>query len=229
MALSWTEFRAAANALGPFQRGLLESNDPHANAWNWRWEDAPAGHVLQRRLPGWGFLVSRNNTRFVQAASVADPSDSQWEDSDAEAGEIPHIASGGRPDAAGEASIVFFEYHVVYSPTYEAPVLYVYAALPDGTPLSTDALQTHLQRTLSVHGPAPHLISQDEHPVLGTPSYYLHPCETARCLALLVGQTSPPLVKLLAWFSLVQACTGMAVPPSSAERTHAPNEMKKLT
>ncbi|KAF8443626.1 hypothetical protein BGX38DRAFT_1271836 [Terfezia claveryi] len=81
------------------------------------------------------------------------------------------------------------EYHIVLSPVYCVPVLYFNMAI-DSTPASLDDVYQHLVRqsdlskdvsweetlrAVGVHG----AISQGEHPVLGTPFWFIHPCETA--------------------------------------------------
>lgn len=104
---------------------------------------------------------------------------------------------------------VTLEHHVVYSPTFQAPVLYFNAFDPgllcgvlsskhqlnngyfhipiilDGSSLSLD--QVYDWVISAVSGPNLRLpttvsskggITQDEHPILGLPFYYIHPCNT---------------------------------------------------
>ncbi|KAI7886676.1 hypothetical protein K492DRAFT_203197 [Lichtheimia hyalospora FSU 10163] len=80
---------------------------------------------------------------------------------------------------------ITLEHHIVYSPTFQAPVLYFNAYDPDGSSLSLDQVydwvisavsgaNVRLPTTLSPQGG----ITQDEHPILGLPFYYIHPCNT---------------------------------------------------
>ncbi|KAI8051921.1 uncharacterized protein B0P05DRAFT_479938 [Gilbertella persicaria] len=61
-----------------------------------------------------------------------------------------------------------FEHHIVYSTSYQVPVLYFKATHLDGTPLSPQ----HIDRLSQAR------LSQLDHPVLGTPFWYIHPCDT---------------------------------------------------
>ncbi|KDO30611.1 hypothetical protein SPRG_04511 [Saprolegnia parasitica CBS 223.65] len=201
MAMTWTEFRAGADALLGLQQRLHADGHDRLSCWNWRWENAPAGHALHRILPGWGFLVSANNVRHCSApAHAADACDSASDDDDV-------VALAPQP-----TDIVLVDYHVVYSPTYAAPTLYLRATTPDGRPVPTSTVRAQVHaaanRCASIVD-VDHFISQDEHPVRSTPCYMLHPCETASCLRLLLADrpTASPLETLLAWLSLVQPVT----------------------
>ncbi|KAF8422906.1 hypothetical protein EV426DRAFT_704652 [Tirmania nivea] len=85
--------------------------------------------------------------------------------------------------------LAIIEYNIVLSPIYCVPVLYFNMTI-DSTPASLDDVYQHLVwqsdvsrdvnweetlRAVGVHG----AISQGEHPVLGTPLWFIHPCETA--------------------------------------------------
>ncbi|EQC30344.1 hypothetical protein SDRG_11921 [Saprolegnia diclina VS20] len=204
MAMTWAEFRAGADALVSLQQRLhADDHDLHSSS-NWRWENAPAGHALHRILPGWGFLVSANNVRHcVAPVHAVDVHDSASDDDD-------DVALAPQP-----TDKVLVDYHVVYSLTYAAPTLYLRATTPDGRPVPTSTVRAQVHaaanRCTSIIN-VDHFISQDEHPVLSTPCYMLHPCETASCLKLLLATrptASSPLATLLAWLSLVQPVTQM--------------------
>jgi hypothetical protein len=71
---------------------------------------------------------------------------------------------------------------VVYSDTWGAPVLYFQVQSTDGTKLMRDEVLHELgwdQENLADHW---QFISEDENPITGAPSYFLHPCQTSECL-----------------------------------------------
>ena len=64
-----------------------------------------------------------------------------------------------------------------------------------------------------------HICAQ-EHPVLGTPFYMLHPCETSARMALLMGSSSVSTDDknyLMSWFSLIGPAVHLPMPLSVAQ------------
>ncbi|CAI2178588.1 18122_t:CDS:2 [Funneliformis geosporum] len=82
------------------------------------------------------------------------------------------------------------DYHIIYSTSYKVPVLYFNAYHNDGTPLTNDEIYSCLIqpsrlediKIAGFHGG----ISQQDHPTLLIPFYYLHPCETATLMKSIV-------------------------------------------
>lgn len=108
------------------------------------------------------------------------------------------------------------DFHIVYHVIYQTPVLYFRATRVDGTPVRyepSDAL--HLAgMSSSASGRRTAVVSMEEHPVLGTPFSFLHPCETSTAMDLLLSEATQQQqtqekapVYLLAWLSLVQPLT----------------------
>ncbi|ETV94064.1 hypothetical protein H310_12096 [Aphanomyces invadans] len=221
MSMSWDAFRAAASALTVFQGALMDVNHPFAEEWNWEWEIAAPSNPLHRAYPGYGYLISRNNVRHVGAAPL-DEGSCGTHDGELDVGErfVSDPCAVDPTTNSVDGCMCMYEFHVVYSPTYKVPLLYLRGHLVDGTLLNTQTVQQHMST------PGAKFISQDEHPVLGLPFYVLHPCETAACLSLLLDQRVstasstrpplPPLQHLLAWLTLVQPCTRIRVPASFA-------------
>jgi len=56
--------------------------------------------------------------------------------------------------------------------------------------------------------PEPFKISQDEHPLLGIPFYFLHPCGTENLLEEVGGSAS----YLLSWLSVAGPAVGLFIP-----------------
>jgi ubiquitin-like-conjugating enzyme ATG10 len=121
-------------------------------------------------------------------------------------------------------------YDVVYSPSYQVPVIYLtFAEATTGksTPLpSADEIYDMLvpqdfktpMRDVGVMG----ALSMAEHPITGMPAYFVHPCRTQEALAPLLENTShetgsePAVQYLLLWFGVIGASVGLSVPVNLA-------------
>ncbi|KAI8887387.1 hypothetical protein K501DRAFT_242534 [Backusella circina FSU 941] len=76
---------------------------------------------------------------------------------------------------------VKMEHHIVYSTSYQVPVMYFQAFFQDGTPLDLKDIYQHIIPKYyhqELTGLPQNPISQTEHPELGTPFWYIHPCDT---------------------------------------------------
>jgi ubiquitin-like-conjugating enzyme ATG10 len=122
-------------------------------------------------------------------------------------------------------------YDVVYSPTYQAPVLYLTFAEASTSKIiplpSADDVYDMLvpqgfktpMRDIGVMG----ALSMAEHPINGVPAYFVHPCRTQEALAPLLGDTShnaetePAVEYLLLWFGVIGASVGLSVPVNTAK------------
>ncbi|KAI1280569.1 Serine/threonine-protein phosphatase 2A activator [Halotydeus destructor] len=105
------------------------------------------------------------------------------------------------------------EYHVVYSETYQVPVLYFNVTKQDGSYLSIEEIWSNIPVCLRPEPPGSeplsrtnegekaaeesdngtlaigfqhfgHMVTQMEHPLLGLPYFMVHPCNTSRLMAL---------------------------------------------
>lgn len=114
-------------------------------------------------------------------------------------------------------------YDVVHSPSYQVPVLYLtflHISQP-GLPspdevyslLVPDTHKPQLQ-TVGVMG----ALSMADHPTTGTPSYFVHPCQTQTAMAAVTaGRTMKPEEYLLVWLGLVGQSVGLSVPIGLAQ------------
>lgn len=75
---------------------------------------------------------------------------------------------------------VRWEYHVIYSPSYQSPVLYFNAWHPNGQLLSLDEVISTVVACFrdEISRNKWSALTQQEHPFLRVPFYYLHPCKT---------------------------------------------------
>ncbi|KAF9135178.1 hypothetical protein BGX30_011644 [Mortierella sp. GBA39] len=113
-------------------------------------------------------------------------------------------------------------YHIVFSPSYQVPVLYFNAYRPDGPAISLEEIYESLVpeewrgaiRNAGLNGG----ISQQDHPVLNTPYFYMHPCETVPLMETILqnnGSTSgTPFLEsyIVTWLSFTGQAIGVSVP-----------------
>ncbi|KAG9065807.1 E2-like conjugating enzyme atg10 [Linnemannia hyalina] len=113
-------------------------------------------------------------------------------------------------------------YHIVFSPSYQVPVLYFNAYRPDGPAISLEEIYESLVpeewrgavRDAGLNGG----ISQQDHPVLNTPYFYMHPCETVPLMeTILQNNGSPsgtPFLEnyIVTWLSFTGQAIGVSVP-----------------
>lgn len=101
-----------------------------------------------------------------------------------------------------------WEYHILYSPSYAAPVLLFNAFTSDGHLLPLEVLWKGLaggtqEQLQQLRWKA---LSQQEHPVLRRPYFYLHPCKTAEFLNVHQATSSNPIVT---WLSSMGPAIGL--------------------
>ncbi|CAL0324381.1 unnamed protein product [Lupinus luteus] len=114
-----------------------------------------------------------------------------------------------------------YDFHIVYSPSYRAPILYFRAYHSDGRPLSFDEIEKdlpgHSSKLLSESKWT--FITNEEHPYLNRPWYKLHPCGTSDWMKLLF-HSDTSLNKngfgieqyLVSWFSVIGQVVGLKIP-----------------
>jgi ubiquitin-like-conjugating enzyme ATG10 len=177
-------------------------------------------------------ITKRISTRVEQVVDSCnggvheseDENEIEIEDEDPEALFVP-AASANR-----QALDRLVRYDVVYSPSYQVPVLYLTfaeATTSKGVPLpSADEVYGMLvpqglktpMRDIGVMG----ALSMAEHPINGMPAYFVHPCRTQEALEPLLAETSyktrsePELEYLLLWFGVIGASVGLSVPMNTA-------------
>ena len=205
----------------------------------WRWKPcahAPAAH-------GSGFAILDNH-RLHFRAPVGDGAFADGGSADAGVMTPAADACTLRPPRAGETTVEF-EVHVVYHAAYRVPALFFRAAYLDGRPVRRAALLEFLadgdggnNDDAAAYASDDHFISDEEHPVLGSPFYVLHPCKTAARMGELLrwrggagggaGGSAGGSAGgngggadsryLLAWFTLVAPVLRIPFPPTLFSR-----------
>ncbi|KAM8961503.1 ubiquitin-like-conjugating enzyme ATG10 isoform 2-T2 [Pelodytes ibericus] len=114
------------------------------------------------------------------------------------------------------SEVIHYEYHVLYSISYQAPVLYFRASFLDGRPLTLDEIWQRVHecfRPRLLHGPW-ETITQQEHPILGQPFFVLHPCRTNEFMSSIQGNTNRNGNYITSWLSTVGPVVGLSLPLS---------------
>lgn len=116
---------------------------------------------------------------------------------------------------------VRYEFHVVYSSSYQVPVLYFRACYTDGKPLTLEEIWGSVNECYRDHllQGAWETITQQEHPLLGQPFFVLHPCRTAKFMTAVLPkaqQTKCPVNYITTWLSMVGPVVGLNLPLSYA-------------
>ncbi|KAF9579199.1 hypothetical protein BGW38_004634, partial [Lunasporangiospora selenospora] len=117
-------------------------------------------------------------------------------------------------------------YHIVYSPSFQVPVLYFNACRSNGLILPLEQIYESLVpndwRTGVRNAGLSGGISQQDHPVLNVPFFYLHPCETVPLMETVQsGQNfdeSGSFLEsyIMTWISLTGQAVGLAVSTQAA-------------
>ncbi|NXD28253.1 ATG10 enzyme, partial [Spelaeornis formosus] len=121
---------------------------------------------------------------------------------------------------AGE--VIRYEYHVLYSSSYQVPVLYFRACFLDGRPLTLDEIwgSVHASYQARLQEGPWDTITQQEHPILGQPFFVLHPCRTNEFISAVLGGSQEchrHTNYITLWLSTVGPVVGLNLPLSYAK------------
>jgi ubiquitin-like-conjugating enzyme ATG10 len=97
-----------------------------------------------------------------------------------------------------------FEFHIVFSQSYSVPTLYFRVSHANGKQLKLEEVwevvpKAHENATKSKM--KWEFVTQQEHPYLGRPFFYLHPCHTAEAMKTLRSEAALTSSYLLSWLS----------------------------
>uniref|UniRef100_A0A2P2JKW4 Ubiquitin-like-conjugating enzyme ATG10 n=1 Tax=Rhizophora mucronata TaxID=61149 RepID=A0A2P2JKW4_RHIMU len=114
----------------------------------------------------------------------------------------------------------FYDFHIVYCPSYRVPVLYFRGYCSDGRPLALNEIEKDLPScsAKALLESKWTFITQEEHPYLNRPWYKLHPCGTGKWMKLLfldaalAGKGLDIELYLVSWCSVVGQVVGLRIP-----------------
>ncbi|XP_039176691.1 ubiquitin-like-conjugating enzyme ATG10 isoform X2 [Crotalus tigris] len=120
------------------------------------------------------------------------------------------------------SEVIRYEYHVLYSCSYQAPVLYFRASFLDGKSLTLDEIwksvhECYMDRLWQ--GPWD-TITQQEHPLLGQPFFVIHPCRTNEFMSSILSNLHKQKKHtnyIISWLSVVGPVVGLHLPLSYAK------------
>lgn len=123
----------------------------------------------------------------------------------------------------GSSHVLQYEYHILYSCSYSAPVLYFRAFTLEGRSVTLEdvwsSVHPNFRRCLQ-NSPLT-AITQQEHPLLGQPFFMLHPCRTEEFLRPVLQEEQPrPVNYVLLWLSVVGPVVGLDVPLKYCTQLH---------
>ncbi|XP_056592304.1 ubiquitin-like-conjugating enzyme ATG10 [Triplophysa dalaica] len=131
--------------------------------------------------------------------------------------------------AVCESPVVLrYEYHVVYSSSYQIPVLYFRVSTLDGRSVSLEEVwsNVHPNYRQRLRQEPWDTLTQQEHPLLGQPFFMLHPCRTEEFMkpALDLAQSQHKRLNyIVTWLSVVGPVVGLDVPLSYITAVSAPD------
>ena len=112
-----------------------------------------------------------------------------------------------------------WRFSIVYSDTWRVPVLYFTVQDASGNPCPRDQVLSMLPAA-SQQQDKWDFISYDEHPITGTPSYFLHPCQTQDLLELLHHGEKQSSTLLLSWLSMILPAIGFNLSSKTFQQLH---------
>lgn len=103
--------------------------------------------------------------------------------------------------ATTAADITKWEYHIVYSISYQVPVMYFNVWKSNGALLSLEELwcSVHPNFKKSVYDNKWYTLTQQEHPYLHRPFFYFHPCQSSAFMDCFRNDGN----KLITWLSSI--------------------------
>ncbi|XP_068594088.1 ubiquitin-like-conjugating enzyme ATG10 [Cebidichthys violaceus] len=117
----------------------------------------------------------------------------------------------------GSSQVLQYEYHILHSCSYAAPVLYFRAFTQEGRSLSLEEVwsSVHPSFRLRLQSSPLNTITLQEHPLLGQPFFMLHPCRTEEFMRPVLQAAQDqhrPVNYVLSWLSVVGPVVGLDVP-----------------
>uniref|UniRef100_A0A383VXS2 Ubiquitin-like-conjugating enzyme ATG10 n=1 Tax=Tetradesmus obliquus TaxID=3088 RepID=A0A383VXS2_TETOB len=167
----------------------------------------PAGSSEQQQLPSSAAadalqalqqqqqpeLEAVNDEAAVSLTAALNPAATSAAADDEPAAQLPDrvAAVSPQPQQLQRQPLHVHQYSIVHHETYQVPVLYIRASELDGRLLSLSQLLQELPDLQQCREPSQAdwtFITQVEHPLLRTPCFMLHPCQTAARMQLLLQQ-----------------------------------------
>lgn len=223
-------------------RLLLQHSDSIRDGWIWEEGQDPGEFYLRKSSLGPGRVRTCSNQDQLRAGSGPDQLTpiltTDQQDSELDQVSFPAVAfdDGVTEDDDDEgvccvsesSSEVFqYEYHILYSCSYRTPALYFRASTLEGRSLSLEEVwsRVHPNYRLRLQHSPWDSITQQEHPLLGQPFFFLHPCRTAEFMGPVMRaarEGDRQVNYVVTWLSVVGPVVGLDVPLSYSTQTPGP-------
>ncbi|XP_062340070.1 ubiquitin-like-conjugating enzyme ATG10 isoform X1 [Osmerus eperlanus] len=131
----------------------------------------------------------------------------------------------------GSNQVVQYEYHILYSCSYQTPVLYFRASTLDGRSLSLEEVWNgvHPNYRIRLQNSPWDSITQQEHPLLGQPFFMLHPCKTEEFMRPVMQaalEEHRQVNYVVTWLSVVGPVVGLDIPLSYSTQVLPPSPLQ---
>ncbi|XP_072438585.1 ubiquitin-like-conjugating enzyme ATG10 isoform X2 [Chiloscyllium punctatum] len=197
-----------------FCKLFIKHSDEICNGWEWRQKELNEGYMVKVHLRS---KISLNSL-FVEDHCFQDLQGHEVDDK--EKLSVKNVSSDIEEAQVTTSQLIRYEYHVVYSSSYQAPVLYFRACYSDGKPLTLEEIWENVHdcyKERLFQGPWD-TITQQEHHLLGQPFFVLHPCRTSELMTSIMGATQEQrnVNYITSWLSMMGPVVGLDVPLSYA-------------
>ncbi|KAI5358861.1 putative ubiquitin-like-conjugating enzyme Atg3/Atg10 [Septoria linicola] len=115
-------------------------------------------------------------------------------------------------ESTTRSSTILVTYDIIYSHTYQVPVLYIHR--PASSHQLLNELYAPASQVVGIMGG----ITLVDHPEIGKPVYFIHPCRTQEAVRVVLGPKHVDgLNWLMVWFGVIGTTVGLNVPVKVAE------------
>ena len=210
MEVTWSEhdFEKAAKELALVSE-TLDLRD--SIAANWTFETSESGVCFLKRAP----LQLQEDSLLHLTFTTADMSKEEEdlldvieEDPDLD---LSHEASQGE--------VAEWRLSIVYSDTWRVPVLYFNVTKSNGSPYTrTDLIRYLMAKNQNLKNEVEdswEFVSHEEHPISGSPSLFLHPCQSHKRLQAMGANSLNHSNRLWSWMSMVFPSLGFSISPKA--------------
>ncbi|XP_034411565.1 ubiquitin-like-conjugating enzyme ATG10 isoform X2 [Cyclopterus lumpus] len=213
---------------------LLQRSEQLSDGWSWEAvQGSEEGYLRKTALRPVAPSPARDQTGSgsdsgppASCQSCPDPQGQEKEEEEESGlGASSDIAEDDEEDeddgvctvSEGSSQVLQYEYHILHSCSYAAPVLYFRAFTQEGRSLSLEEVwsSVHPNFRLRLQSSPLNTITLQEHPLLGQPFFMLHPCRTEefmRPVLQAAQEQHRPVNYVLSWLSVVGPVVGLDVP-----------------
>ena len=204
-----------------FAKNLVENSQRLSDGWELR--TVPTGvhrnnvylvkKCTQELAQGENIEPELEEDLFLEELAGEDSMFLKEEDGDIASGHKVTLKCNMPEASQTTTTLIFMEYHVVHSNSYQVPVLYFNTTYSNGKSLSL----AETWRLLSISSDVDKwgVVTQQEHPYLGRPFYHVHPCHTAQAMGKArgcLGDVDGNWNYLVSWLSMFGLLVGLHVP-----------------